>query len=96
LAGRVSWPKFLGQLLRPLRTVKIERKNIITNEQTHTPLEATREVQADLIRRALAAWFGSVDNVVPPEDVGLHVVARWPASGVSLQVMAPSPGRCGL
>jgi len=43
-------------------------------EQTHPPLTITNDMQADLIRRALAAFYGS-GGTVPPE------AAREPIAG---------------
>lgn len=42
---------------------------------THQSRKLTPQEEGDLIRRALAAWFGSGD-AVPPDAAGLPVAAR--------------------
>lgn len=44
-------------------------------KQSHAPLTITKEAQADLIRRALATWYGSV-QATPPEAQGKPVAGR--------------------
>lgn len=45
-------------------------------EQHHEPLTVTKEVQAGLIRRALAAFYGACDTV-PPEASKKPVAGRY-------------------